>query len=363
MTQIHEHEHHDHADEHDHDHAHGHDHDHSHGDHSHSLWEQIAAALHLPGYSHTHDYGEILQEVSEDDNQLAIRTVWLALLALGLTTVIQIFIFAISGSVALLADTVHNLGDALNSLPLLAAFYLARRLPTRRYTYGFHRAEDIAGVLIVVSIGFSAAYILWASVQKLINPTPLDNLLAVGVAGVIGFIGNEIVALLQIRVGRKIGSDAMVADGIHARTDGLTSLAVVVAAVGAALGFPILDPIIGILIGIVILFITRGAAISIWYRLMDAVDPELPHRAIHVIEEHSEIKAVPRLQMRWLGHQLYAEIVLVMDESLTLVQSEAICDHIRHHLHHTLPRLAEVTISALPYSEGYAGASTSVHQH
>jgi cation diffusion facilitator family transporter len=333
-------------------------HPHHHHDHNqkHSFWETIAGALHLPGYSHTHDYGEIVQQVSEEDNRLAVRTVWLALLALGITTLIQIGIFLASGSVALLADTVHNLGDALNSIPLLVAFYLARRPPNRRYTYGYHRAEDIAGIFIVISIAFSAAYILWESIQKLIHPEPLDNLIWVAAAAVVGFVGNEIVALLQIRVGRKIGSEAMIADGLHARTDGFTSLAVLAAAGGAALGFPILDPIIGIFIGIVILFITRDAAVAMWYRLMDAVDPELPHLAEHLIEEHEEVKSIPRLQMRWLGHQLYVEMVLALDSSLTLVQSEAFCDHIRHHLHHALPRLAKVTIAAVP--EVYKPEST-----
>lgn len=348
----HHHHHHDeHGHHHDHDHEHHHDHNHEHH-HDHQpggLLASIAAALHLPGYGHTHDHGDIVQSISAADNALAVRTVWLALLALAVTTVLQIIIFLASGSVALLADTVHNLGDALNSVPLLIAFYLARRPPNRRYTYGYHRAEDVAGIFIVISIGFSAAYILWESVQKLINPQPLDNLGWVAAAAVVGFIGNELVALLQIRVGRKIGSEAMVADGLHARTDGLTSLAVLIAAGGAAVGVPILDPIIGILIGIAIVFITRDAALAIWYRLMDAVDPKLTAAVEAVIREHPEARAIHRLQLRWLGHQLYAEIVVELDAQLSLVDSEAIIDHLRHHLHHQLPRLSKATISALPW--------------
>jgi cation diffusion facilitator family transporter len=250
--------------------------------------------------------------------------------------------------VALLADTVHNLGDALNSIPLLFAFYLARRRATPRYTYGYGRAEDVAGIFIVLSIAFSAGYILWESVQKLINPQPLDNLAWIAAAAVIGFVGNEIVAVLQIRVGRKIGSDAMVADGLHARTDGFTSLAVLVAAAGAAIGIPILDPIIGIVIGITILFITRDAALSIWYRLMDAVDPKLVEAAEAAIREHGEVKALDRLQVRWLGHTMYAEVVIALDPQLSLVESETFAEHIRHHLYHILPRLAEVTLSTVP---------------
>lgn len=344
-SHVHDHHHDDH--EHEHGHTHGHDHDHDHGhSHSHSPLALIAEALHLPGYSHTHDHTELAHDMA--DNELGIRTVKLAFLALGLTTLLQIVIVLSSGSVALLADTVHNLGDALNSIPLWIAFVLARRAATKRYTYGYGRAEDIAGLLIVVSIGFSAAYILWESFQKLLNPQPLTNLGWVAAASLIGFLGNETVALLQIRVGRQIGSDAMVADGLHARTDGFTSLAVLVAVVATWLGFPILDPIIGLLMGVAILFITRSAAVSMWYRLMDAVDPHLVEQAESLIREHPEVQAVHRLQLRWLGHRLRAEIVLALDAALTTAQSEALTDHLSHHLYHAIPTLSEATIAVVP---------------
>lgn len=339
-----------------HNHHHEHDHDHDHP-HARSFLTRIAEALHLPGFSHDHD--DMRTDASLYDNDLAIRTVWLALFALGVTTILQIVIVAFSGSVALLGDTVHNLGDALNSIPLLFAFRLAKRPPTRRYTYGFARAEDVAGLVIVVSIAFSAAYILAESLNKLFNPQPLTNISWVAVAAVIGFLGNEAVALLQIRVGRKIGSEAMVADGLHARTDGLTSLAVLIAAGGAALGIPILDPIIGILIGIAIVFITRDAAISVWYRLMDAVDPKLVAAAEAAIQSHAEVKGIHRLQMRWLGHRLYAEIVLSIDASLTVAEGESITDHLRHELYHALPNMAEVSINVVPY---HANAPTQFFQ-
>lgn len=311
--------------------------------------DRIGEALHLPGYTHQH--GSPSSEAAFYDNALAIRTVWLALAALGLTTVIQVFIYLASGSVALLGDTVHNLGDALNSIPLLIAFMLARRAANKRYTYGYRRAEDVAGLLIVASIAFSAAYILWESINKLINPQPLTNLGWLAAAAIVGFLGNEFVALLQIRVGRKIGSEAMVADGLHARTDGLTSLAVLVAAGGAALGFPILDPIIGILIGVVIVFITRDAALAVWYRLMDAVEPALVERAEAKILEHEEIKAIARLQMRYLGHRLYVELLVAIDANLKISDTEAITDHLAHELYHVLPNMADVTIGVVPWHD------------
>ncbi len=214
-----------------HDHTHDHDHDHTH-DHGHTsgLRGWIRSFLHLGG--HRHHEQKLIADQAFADSKLGIRTVWIALSLLLLTTVIQFFIFLLSGSVALLADTVHNLGDGLNSVPLLIAFYLARRVPTRRYTYGFDRAEDVAGVIIVLSIFLSAGYIFYESILKLFNPQDVGNVGAIAAAALIGFIGNEAVAIIQIRTGRQIGSAALVTDGLHARTDGLTSLAVLVAAVG-----------------------------------------------------------------------------------------------------------------------------------
>lgn len=339
MTDVHAHD-----DHHDHDQAHHHHHDHAHV-HKNGLLATIGAALHLPGFTHDHSYAERAGDAALYDNALGLRTVKLALLILGVTTLLQIFIYIASGSVALLADTVHNLGDALNSVPLWIAFVLARRVPTRRYTYGYGRAEDIAGLLIVVSIGFSAAYILWESAEKLINPRPLENLGWVALAALIGFAGNELVALMQIRVGRQIGSEAMVADGLHARTDGLTSLAVLIAAAGTLVGLPILDPLVGLLIGFAIVGITWNAIKSMWYRLMDAVDPALVERVEARMREHQEVKAVNRLHLRWIGHRLHVEMLLAVDQSLSISEGDRLRDHLAHHLEHDLANLGVVTIA------------------
>ena len=331
-----------------------HHHDDQHHDHQHSqhtnqgILALLAAALHLPGFGHDHDHSNRIVDPALRDNELGIRTVGLALVILGLTTVMQIIIYAASGSVALLADTVHNIGDTLNSIPLLFAFYLARRAATRRYTYGYGRAEDIAGVLIVVSIAFSAGYILWESAQKLIHPQPLTNLEWVALAALIGCAGNEIVALIQLRVGRRIGSEAMVADGMHAQVDGLTSLAVLIAVVGVWAGYPMVDPIVGLVIGVAIVGITWSALRTIWFRLMDAVDPQLVTAAEAVIQEHQEIKAIRRLQLRWVGHRLHGELVIGVDNALSLQQSATLSEHLNHHLSHELPNLGQVSIQIVP---------------
>ena len=275
----HDHDHdHDHNHNHDHGHDHSHDHSHDHGhDHGSGLWGWVNTIFHLHG--HSEQKAALANDQVLQDNKLGIRTIWWALAILGITALLQIAIFWLSSSVALLADTAHNIGDALNSIPLLMAFYLARRAANRRYSYGYGRAEDVAGIVIVLSIAFSAGIIFWESIQKLFNPEPLTHLGWVAAAAIIGFVGNELVAMLQIRVGRSIGSAAMVADGLHARTDGLTSLAVLIAVAGTWLGYPLVDPIIGLLIGITILFITRDATVTMWYRLMDAIDPALLDKA------------------------------------------------------------------------------------
>jgi len=332
-----------------HPHGNHHDHDHSRGPHKQDLWDRIAASFHLR--RHDHHPGELASDRAFIDNEEGIRTVWLALAALTLTSILQIIIVVWSSSIALFADTLHNIGDGLNSVPLLIAFYLARRAATRRYTYGFAKAEDLAGILIVLSIAFSAGVIFWESFQKLLNPQPLANLGWVAAAAVIGFLGNEAVALLQIRVGRRIGSAALVADGLHARTDGLTSLAVLLAAGGSWLGFPIMDPIIGLLIGVVILFITRDAAVTIWYRLMDAIDPEILAKAEKVVQHQAAVKELRRLRMRWMGHRLYAEVHIAVEPLLTTVQSHHIAEKLRHDLFHQIPNLAEVVVHVDPWAE------------
>jgi cation diffusion facilitator family transporter len=237
-------------------------------------------------------------------------------------------------------------------MPLLIAFYLARRAATRQYTYGFGKAEDVAGIFIVLSIAFSAGVIFWESFQKLLNPQPLTNLGWLAAAAIIGFLGNEAVALLQIRTGRRIGSAALVADGLHARTDGLTSLAVLVAAGGSWLGFPIVDPIVGFLIGITILFITRDATKAMWYRLMDAIEPDILDKAEAVVQHQPGVKALRALRMRWIGHRLQAEVTVAVDPHITMVEGHHIAEEVRHALFHEITNLSEIIVHVDPWSPG-----------
>jgi cation diffusion facilitator family transporter len=330
-----------------------HDHgEHDRHQHSHrSAWFPGWLRSRLHAFNHSHDRRGLAVERAFRENEQGIRTIWIALGILSVTALMQLLIVYFSGSVSLFADTAHNFGDGLNSIPLLIAFYLARRIPTRRYNYGFGRAEDVAGILIVISIAVSAVVVFYQSFLRLINPQPLTNLGWVTAAALLGFLGNETVAILQIRVGRQISSAAMIADGLHARTDGLTSLAVLVAAVGSWLGYPLVDPIIGIFIGMAIVFITWDATKRIWYRLMDAVDPELIDRAEKVILDNVDVMETRRVRMRWVGHCLYAEVYISVNPDLKTSQSHSVAEQVRHALFHEIPDLSDINVHIDPWTE------------
>ncbi|HZW40976.1 MAG TPA: cation diffusion facilitator family transporter, partial [Agromyces sp.] len=239
------------------------------------------------------------------------------------TTVLQLVVVLISGSVALLADTVHNFSDALTAVPLWVAFVLGRRAASRRYTFGLGRVEDIAGLFIIVVVALSAIVAAWQSIDRIFNPQPITNLGWVIAAGLVGFAGNEAVAIYRIRVGRRIGSAALVADGVHARTDGFTSLAVVFGALGVLLGFPLADPIVGLLISAAIVVLLWGTVLSIGRRLLDGIEPELVGSAEHALEHVDGIRAVEQVRLRWVGHRLHGDAIIVTDD-LPLTQVEQI---------------------------------------
>ena len=196
------------------------------------------------GKGHGHTHGVVDASIATTDQGIwAIK--W-SFIILAITAAFQMLMVVVSGSVALLADTIHNVGDAVTAIPLWIAFRLAKRKPSARFTYGYGRVEDLAGVIIVLIILFSALVAGYEAINRLLHPQPIQQLLWVAVAGAIGFIGNEAVAVFRIRTSRKINSAALIADGYHARTDGLTSLAVVAGAAGVWLAFPLADPIIGL---------------------------------------------------------------------------------------------------------------------
>ncbi|HEX5995908.1 MAG TPA: cation diffusion facilitator family transporter [Jiangellales bacterium] len=344
-----------------HDHPHapgGHDHgaaapahDHS---HRHSLWDNIKHVF----TPHSHDAADSVDDALEASSE-GIRALKISLVALGITAILQLVVVWFSGSVALLADTVHNFADALTAVPLWFAFVIGRRVATRRYTYGFGRAEDLAGIFIVLTIAGSAAWAGIESVRRLIEPREVDNVGWVLVAGLIGFAGNELVALYRIRVGRRIGSAALVADGLHARTDGLTSLAVVLSAIGVALGFPLADPIIGLIICAAIVMVLVSAAKEIYHRLMDSVDPALVARAEEVLRTVPGVTSIDQMRMRWIGHRLRAEVSIRADEQLTFTDAHDVADVARDALIAGVPKLADALVHVSPAVIATGGAGTA----
>jgi cation diffusion facilitator family transporter len=325
---------------------HGHAHDYTHGpDHEHPTG--LRGVLRDFLRPHSHDAADSVDSALEASAD-GIRAVKISLVALLLTAAAQAVVVIRTGSVALLADTIHNFSDALTAVPLWIAFVLGRRRPTSTYTYGYGRAEDLAGVFIVVMIAASAVLAGYESVRRLIEPTDLTYPWVVIAAGLIGFAGNELVASYRIRVGRRIGSAALVADGLHARTDGFTSLAVVGGAVGMLLGFPLADPIVGLLITVAILFVLCGATRDIYRRLMDAVDPDLTAQATDTMVSTEGVIDVEYLRLRWIGHRIGAEASVVVGADLDLRTAHAIAHDAQHRLLHQMPMLSTATIHASP---------------
>jgi cation diffusion facilitator family transporter len=325
----------------------GHGHHPSDGDHDQHHHPHRPGRLRSMFVPHSHDSADAVDDELEG-SALGIRAVKISLVVLGVTALVQGVIVLGSGSVALLADTVHNVSDALTAVPLWIAFALSRRAASGRYTYGYGRAEDLAGLFVVAMIAISAGVTGWQAIDRLLDPRPVTHLPWVAAAAVVGFAGNELVAVYRIRVGRRIGSAALVADGLHARTDGLTSLAVLIGAVGVALGWPAADPIVGLLITAAILVILRTATRDVLRRLMDGVDPAVLREADRSLRHTTGVEDVRSLRMRWVGHRMRAEVDIEVDPALTVEQSHRIAHHAEAHLIRHVPRVDRVTVHVSP---------------
>lgn len=281
-------------------------------------------------------------------NSAGRRALVISMVVLGVTAVLQAAVVVVSRSVALLGDTLHNVADALTAVPLLVAFTLARRPPTKRFTYGYGRAEDLGGLFVVAMILLSSVVAAHTAVERLLYPQPVSHLLAVAGAGLIGFLGNEVVARYRIRVGRQIGSAALVADGLHARTDGFTSLAVLLGAGGVAIGLPWADPVVGLVITVAILGVLRSAVVQVAARLLDAVDPAIVDQAATAIAIVEGVEEIRELRLRWIGHSLRAEADISVNPNLSVTQAHDLAHHVEKHLLAAVSRLSAATIHTSP---------------
>jgi len=320
-----------------HEHAHAHEHE------GRRLWARITHIAGLRSHSHDHGADEVLSS-----SAAGMRALWLSLAGLGVTALAQAVVVALSGSVALLGDALHNSADALTAVPLGLAFMLSRRRPNRRYTYGYGRAEDLAGMVIVAVIVLSSAAAAFAAASRLLHPHPVTHLIAVAIAAGLGFAGNELVARYRISTGRRIGSAALVADGLHARTDGFTSLAVLIGAGGVAIGWRWADPAVGLLITAAILVVGWQAAREVGRRLMDSVDPALTEQAEATLRATPGVLEVGQFRLRWVGRTLRAECQISVDPDCSVVQAHDVAVRAEHGLIHAIPRLAAATVHADP---------------
>jgi cation diffusion facilitator family transporter len=328
----------------DHDHDHRHERQHGYGF---SLWARAGHAVSEFVGGHSHDAAEQIDDALDAD-AAGRRALLISLAGLGLTAAIQAVVVVLSGSVALLGDTLHNVADALTAVPLLIAFRLARRPPTKRYTYGYGRAEDLGGLFVIAMITLSSVFAAYEAIDRLIHPRAVSHLWVVAGAALVGFIGNEVVAHYRIRVGRQIGSAALVADGLHARTDGFTSLAVLLGARGVALGWRPADPLIGLVITVAILGVLRSAVGQVGARLMDAVDPDLVDQAAAAVTGVEGISGVRDLRIRWIGHTLRAEVDVTVPANLTVTEAHDLAHHAETHLLNQVRRLTAATVHASP---------------
>jgi cation diffusion facilitator family transporter len=353
-------------------HEHPHDEPHLHADqptdsHSHDDREHGHSHGRVRGFlasvvGHSHDPADSFDDALTSSAR-GIRAVKVSLVGLGITAVLQLGVVLISGSVALLADTIHNFSDALTAIPLWIAFALGTRAATRRYTFGYRRAEDLAGLFVLLMIAGSALLAAYESITRLINPILITNIPLVAAAGIIGFAGNEAVALYRIRVGREIGSAALIADGYHARTDGLTSLAVVAGAAGVWLGFPIADPLVGLLITIAILFVLKQATGQMLGRLMDAVEPELVDDVESITVSVPEVQSVDRIRLRWVGHALEVSMAITVDSDMTVSAGHRVSENVRHRLLHEVAKLDTAVIHVNPCGHDGSDAHEGTRHH
>lgn len=345
-----------HADEQGGTHAHGHDHDHAGGA---GLWGRVRAVLR----PHSHDVTDQVDSALEA-SAAGIRTTQITLAVLMSTAMAQLAIALVSGSVALFADLVHNIADAMTSVPLWIAFVVGRRAHTSSYPYGYRRAEDLAGVFIVVIIAASLVLVGWESIHRLLDPQPMEHLAWVLLAGVIGVAGNEAVAVYRLRVGRRIGSAALVADGYHARSDTLASLAVVIAVGGTWFGYPIVDPIVGLLICVLIAWILKSTAQQLFRRLMDGVEPDVIAHIAEVVTVVDGVQAVDRVRARWLGHRMLADVNVTVDRDLSVAAGHAVAEDVRHALLHEVRHLEDASVHVNPCNhDGSDPHDTTAHHH
>jgi cation diffusion facilitator family transporter len=322
----------------------------------------VLGALHLThgsgGHSHAGPDEALLS------NQRGVWALKWSFVGLGVTALIQAGVVALSGSAGLLADTIHNFADAGTAIPLWIAFTLQRRAASQRFTYGLDRTEDLAGLIIVAIVFASALLAGYSSIERLITQQAPTHIPLAMAAAVVGFLGNELVAQFRLRVGREIESAALIADGLHARTDGFTSLAALVGLVGAWVGYPVFDGIAGLLITAVILMIViRDAAPSVFTRLLDGIEPATVQKLRSVAADVNGVEEVNWIRARWTGHRVDVEANVRIGPGLTIERAHAVAHEVEHQLGHALDHPGHLVVVTSTHRENAPEGYVHTHRH
>ena len=323
-------------------HVHG---THAHDEHNH---DHDQGEPHHDEQGHGHVHGKVDADLY--GNRAGLRAVQISTAGMFLVSAIQFAIAWIGGSAGLFADALHNFGDVFTTIALWIAFVISNRAANQRYTYGYYRSEDLAGIFIVLVIIASATASAVESIQKLTSGNIPTQIYLSMAAALVGVAGNELLAQYKISVGKRINSVSLIADGHHSRIDGLTSLAAFIGLVGVQIGFPKADPIAGIVITIVIVTVVFSTARSVLQRLLDAVDPHVVPSIITIASAVTGVEEVTDVRARWIGHTLHVAMNIEVDAELTLSKAHAIAEEVRHQLFHHIKGISEVLIHTDPSS-------------
>lgn len=316
-----------------HSHSHSHSHSHAGDDHDH-------------GHGHDHSHGVVDPSIATSERGLwAVK--WSGILLL-IISFVELAVVAMSRSTALLADMIHNFGDFATVIPLWIAFALMKRKPGREFSFGYGRVEDLAGVLIVAVLFTNALIAGYEAISRMFHPQTITHLGVVAIASLVSFAGNETVAILRIKVGREIGSAALIADGHHARMDGWTALTVLAGALGVYYGFPLADPIAGFVITVAIFGIVWTSAKTIFTRILDGVEPETLDQLRATAMEVNGVQDITDLRARWMGHHLYAEASIVVASELSVGEAHVIASAVEHQLVRHVPHVSDAVIHVCP---------------
>lgn len=315
------------------------------------------------GHEHGHGHSHVKSlDLSTRDG---VRALKFGVAGLGLTTAFQVALLLLSGSVALLGDTLHNGVDVAGTAIVWLAFIVTKRKKTTRFGYGYHRLEDLAGLAVVALIAASALFVVYESARAFDEPPALHRPWLVLVAGIVGFVGNEAVAQYKLRVGRRIGSSALVADGQHSRADGFTSLGVVAAAVGIMIDQPRIDAAVGLAIGVLIGWAAYQSGRDVVLRLLDHGDPEIRHQLEHAAEEVSGFDHINELRLRHSGRTIHLVAHVCMPADYSLVRAHDVAEELRQAWLHILPPGSVVDVHADPFDaeQGSPHLREAAHSH